>query len=335
MYVFISMKQLLILLVLCSNTLLSQTQTGYPTIYTNDGGVVAFGKLVSDNTYDVTNLESSDNQYEEAVLPNNEQVKGHLGGFGFTIPDGSNIVSATIMVEGRWENPASAKNVRLYVTNGLGKKRILQVSNNSFMLFDETKTYTSIESNNRVFTFNLGTELTPAILSSDDFGINIEINNNVSGKFLLNKVNISVEYLPTTLPVELTSFDAKQDGVNVELIWVTSSEVNNDFFETQRSKDAINWETVAIIEGAGNSNVPIKYSIYDNRPYIEASYYRIKQSDFDGTETYSNKIRVNNMNIANTIIGIYNLSGNPVDITTSGVVIIAYSDNSIKKIINK
>jgi hypothetical protein len=84
------------------------------------------------------------------------------------------------------------------------------------------------------------------------------------------------------LPIELLYFEAKQTDKKVVLDWVTASESNNHFFQVERSKDAINYEIVGILSGAGNSNQQKKYSITDNDPLKGISYYKLVQTDFNG-----------------------------------------------------
>jgi len=94
------------------------------------------------------------------------------------------------------------------------------------------------------------------------------------------------------LPVELLSFDIKcKDKSNI-LSWITASELNNDYFEVQRSYNAPNWENIGNIQGAGNSNKLLNYSFADQKTNKKA-YYRLKQVDFDGKFEYS-KIIVSN-----------------------------------------
>lgn len=90
------------------------------------------------------------------------------------------------------------------------------------------------------------------------------------------------------LPIELLSFDAFKLGKSVQTKWVTATELNNDYFTLEKSKDGINWQIVGIIDGAGNSNSTLNYSKTDANPYKGTSYYRLKQTDYDGNYTYSN-----------------------------------------------
>jgi hypothetical protein len=92
----------------------------------------------------------------------------------------------------------------------------------------------------------------------------------------------------TPLPVNLISFDATViDDKSVQLEWATATESNNDFFTVERSTNTLFWEAVTEVNGAGNSSIEISYAALDNDPYWETSYYRIRQTDFDGKFTFS------------------------------------------------
>ncbi len=47
------------------------------------------------------------------------------------------------------------------------------------------------------------------------------------------------------------------------------------------------WEELNSINGAGNSSLLLNYSTNDKKPYSGVSYYRLKQTDFDGLFSYS------------------------------------------------
>ncbi len=86
-----------------------------------------------------------------------------------------------------------------------------------------------------------------------------------------------------TLPIELYSFTAKEENNKVLLEWVSLSETNNDVYTVYKSHDGTNWEFVSEVSGAGNSSDKQLYSLEDNQPYDGISYYRLTQTDFDGT----------------------------------------------------
>ena len=91
---------------------------------------------------------------------------------------------------------------------------------------------------------------------------------------------------PTVLPVNLISFTAEavieNEKYGVVLKWKTASEKNNDYFTVERSVDGVNFEEVFRMKGAGNSNDFNNYFGVDEAPYKGISYYRLKQTDFNG-----------------------------------------------------
>ncbi len=96
------------------------------------------------------------------------------------------------------------------------------------------------------------------------------------------------------LPIELTSFHASLTEKNrVKLDWQTSSETNNDYFTVERSQSGLSWEDVAVIKGADQSSSLLNYTFTDHAPYKGLSYYRLKQTDFDGRYSYSHIVSIN------------------------------------------
>ena len=91
-----------------------------------------------------------------------------------------------------------------------------------------------------------------------------------------------------TLPIELSYFKASVTGNEVLINWATASEVNNSFFNVERSTDGINYESIEHVNGAGNSTTLLTYGVTDKKPMNGLSYYRLKQTDYDGKFTYSN-----------------------------------------------
>ena len=100
----------------------------------------------------------------------------------------------------------------------------------------------------------------------------------------------STDYAATPLPVELLDFDATCADDKVNLHWTTVSETNNDFFSVARTADGVNFEFIGTVDGAGTSTSQNSYSWTDNLPYEGNSYYRLSQTDFDGTTKTSGMI---------------------------------------------
>ena len=119
---------------------------------------------------------------------------------------------------------------------------------------------------------------------------NANASNNEYWTFGSISADVPIEEL--TLPIELTFFDAEVSESSVILLWETATETNNDFFTIERSLDGFNFIPITTQTGAGNSHTPISYSYIDDKPQTGISYYRIKQTDYNGNSTYSAIIEV-------------------------------------------
>ena len=90
------------------------------------------------------------------------------------------------------------------------------------------------------------------------------------------------------LPIELLTFTAKLNSdKNVDLNWATASEINNDYFTVEKSENGTDFEPLLHVDGAGNSTSVLHYHAIDENPYQGITYYRLKQTDFNGMYTYS------------------------------------------------
>jgi hypothetical protein len=107
------------------------------------------------------------------------------------------------------------------------------------------------------------------------------------------------------LPIELLNFDARSKTNDlVELTWQTASETNNDFFTVEKSHNGADWNELKRVNGAGNSTAIINYTTIDEHPYPALTYYRLKQTDFDGHFSYS-AIKVVKTRLGNVVLVIY------------------------------
>ena len=109
------------------------------------------------------------------------------------------------------------------------------------------------------------------------------------------------------LPVELISFNAVILNGVVELKWATATETNNSFFTIEKSFDLYTYEVIGKIEGAGNSNFVNQYVFEDKLADTGHIYYRLTQTDYDGTTVICGIIGVETdlSNSKNTMIDIY------------------------------
>lgn len=97
---------------------------------------------------------------------------------------------------------------------------------------------------------------------------------------------------PGLVPVELVSFSASIIGTDVNLSWMTATELNNQGFEVERSADENEWEKIGFVEGNGTSTQMNYYSYTDKSVKTGVYFYRLKQVDFDGTSEYSSVVEV-------------------------------------------
>lgn len=92
------------------------------------------------------------------------------------------------------------------------------------------------------------------------------------------------------LPVKLQSFSAEKSSDAIRLEWVTASEINCSSYTVERSVDGKTFCDIQKIAGSGNSTTAKKYYTLDNNAYKGVNYYKLTQTDYDGTEYQAGKI---------------------------------------------
>ncbi len=161
----------------------------------------------------------------------------------------------------------------------------------------------SNQSNKTVMWYDTNADGTITIYSDiDDFNAppgtvftmdDVETNYDCAQKFL-TPPNTPPNY--GFLPVSLVSLKATataSGGARVQ--WVTQSETNNDYFTLYRSYNGYDFEAIATIDGAGTSTVAQFYEYTDKNFISNLAYYKIGQTDLDGTETMSITVAVQNV----------------------------------------
>ncbi|MEN0004418.1 MAG: BspA family leucine-rich repeat surface protein [Bacteroidota bacterium] len=104
----------------------------------------------------------------------------------------------------------------------------------------------------------------------------------------MNWTIVEDQYDCAALPVEWLAFEARAAEANqVAIHWTTAVEIDNDYFLVERSKDGLDFELIAQVQGQGSTTDVSYYNILDQYPYHGVNYYRLQQVDFDGTVTYS------------------------------------------------
>ena len=102
-----------------------------------------------------------------------------------------------------------------------------------------------------------------------------------SSSITINEVNCAA------LPVEFIHFTAERRGTAALLSWQTSTEIDNDFFEVQRSIDGKTFEVIGKVKGSGNSSTIRNYTFDDRNPELGINFYRLRQVDYNGQFDYT------------------------------------------------
>ncbi|HAS45987.1 MAG TPA: hypothetical protein DCS93_36225 [Microscillaceae bacterium] len=98
----------------------------------------------------------------------------------------------------------------------------------------------------------------------------------------------------SALPSELLDFEASlSEEPKVTLTWKTSKEINNDYFDIQRSADGRTWQAIGRVASKGVNIAVTNYETIDSEPLSGKSYYRLKQVELGGKATFSEIRSVN------------------------------------------
>lgn len=113
------------------------------------------------------------------------------------------------------------------------------------------------------------------------------VNQNTAATgndFALDDIKMGVV---APLYVDLLSFFVKKDATSADLQWASATEIDHDYYSIERSADAQNWESIAVVEGKGNSSGMTFYQYKDTEPLAGKNYYRLKMVDLAGIPDYS------------------------------------------------
>ena len=160
------------------------------------------------------------------------------------------------------------------------------------------------------FTFHEDDPANPPLTNGGDYSITTtattatlivsNVNPNHQGvNFYAKATNSCGEAITLAclaLPIELEYFTGRYTGEAVVLDWATATETDNDYFSIERSTDGLNFKEIERIEGAGTSYFTLKYSYTDEEAplykQVGTLYYRLKQTDYNGSFSYSDVLAV-------------------------------------------
>jgi len=291
-------------------------------IGTNNGAISGFGTSTHVGSFRNANAITAqakidlDYAYNQLVsLPNTEL--GHTPAFGsgetveagvyYTAGAGS--LAGTITLDGKGDPNA----IFIFKFNGAfsvaaQSKVIFRNGTRRCNVFWISEGATSMGT----FTFMKGTVLAHAGACS------MGANGNLEGRMLstIGAIGFSTGVIyndplcfdddsPMPLPIELLSFTAEAKNSYVQIHWVTTSEINNNYFNVERSSGGINFTSTNKVNGAGNSTSTLSYSTIDDNPLEGWSYYRLKQTDYDGEISYSKIVAVEHYPIKDFKLEVY------------------------------
>jgi hypothetical protein len=150
------------------------------------------------------------------------------------------------------------------------------------------------------------------------------VTDAVPTEFVVNSLTFTTPLLFTSpaLPTLFTRFDVQcQPNKSTSINWSTSKEINNNYFEVEKSANGITWGSLSKVSGSGNSAVQKSYQVNDAQG--GAAFYRLKQVDLDGKVTYSNTVKAS-CEGRNLFVTLYPVPAKDV------VTLVVGSDKSIK-----
>lgn len=113
------------------------------------------------------------------------------------------------------------------------------------------------------------------------------------------------EQIYGVLPITISRWDAYNQEKSVLLEWSTASEEDNDYFTIERSTNGVSWVAIGKVKGAGTTTMENYYSFEDKKPVGGISYYRLKQTDYNGEYSYSSVKCINRPDNANDNFIVY------------------------------
>lgn len=123
------------------------------------------------------------------------------------------------------------------------------------------------------------------------------------------------------LPVSLVSFETSLENDAVYIEWITAQESESDFFTVEKTRDLRNYVPVAKVKAAGTSKTKRVYSVTDQNPYPGKYYYRLKQTDMDGSNTYSKPVMVEFGNTSSPVFDVFPVpsDGHWIEVSIAGL----------------
>ncbi len=145
-----------------------------------------------------------------------------------------------------------------------------------------------------LYSFNVTTDgKTETVDLTDVDGVDLSAEQDVFIKFLSSFYtwyldDVVIRGGSCALGIELVDFKVKKQNSYFKVSWTTSSEINNDYFSLEWSRDGRNFKEIAQIKSKGNNRENQEYGFTHRNPALGTNYYRLTQYDLDGrSETFN------------------------------------------------
>jgi len=127
----------------------------------------------------------------------------------------------------------------------------------------------------------------PVIQPRESMRYTVTVSSNTNGCSTTVPVNVMMNDTCSVVPVTWLVFTAVVQNGRTNLSWSVGMEQDNTGFTIERSADGLHWEQLIFIRSRGNTYLEQHYQSTDADPYAGINYYRVKQTDRNGRETYS------------------------------------------------
>ncbi|MBK9460774.1 MAG: T9SS type A sorting domain-containing protein [Sphingobacteriales bacterium] len=154
-------------------------------------------------------------------------------------------------------------------------------------------------------TFDATTGTVNIIVDNDFSGL-MTIEYSVSDGTFTSTANIVV-LIQNAVAVNLVRLNGKAQNNGNLIEWTTASEINNDYFTLYSSIDGTNYIQITTVKGVGNSNTNQHYQMLDKNAANGLTYYRLTQTDYDGTTKQLGVVTVSR----NTTVFVSTIEPNP------------------------
>ncbi|PHN04767.1 hypothetical protein CRP01_19845 [Flavilitoribacter nigricans DSM 23189 = NBRC 102662] len=144
----------------------------------------------------------------------------------------------------------------------------------------------------------------PAVNAGSNALVNSSTDFEGQMRIQQSDVDLGADEVEAVLPVDLVAFQVRAEGQQVNLRWETATELNNDFFAIEHAGDGVHFKELERVPGFGTSQESHRYQFTDLHPVSGNNYYRLRQTDLDGTFTYS-EIRVASISASSQTARLY------------------------------